>query len=122
MLTLKLLESRTLRDSMVAIFISYFLVITHFLYSSPSLPACTCCWWCLVITTTLIGLNHPGRQIEPRKQLRLAAVLQGQAVPVMLVGCSCFSARPGPVVGMPGDAYEGMTGLSDSMTPAASAS
>ena len=117
MLTLKLLESRTLRDSMVVIFISYFLVITHFLYSQSIPTGLYLLLVVLVITTTLIGLNHPGRQIEPRKQLRLAAVLLGQAVPVMLVLFLFFPRVPGPLWGMPSDAYEGMTGLSDSMAP-----
>jgi transglutaminase-like putative cysteine protease len=117
MLTLKLLESRTLRDSMVVIFISYFLVITHFLYSQSIPTGLYLLVVVLVITTTLIGLNHPGRQIEPRKQLRIAATLLGQAVPVMLVLFLFFPRVPGPLWGMPSDAYAGMTGLSDSMAP-----
>jgi len=117
MLTLKLLESRTLRDSMLVIFISYFLVITHFLYSQTIPTGLYLLLVVLVITTTLIGLNHPGRQIEPRKQLRIATTLLGQAVPVMLVLFLFFPRVPGPLWGMPGDAYEGMTGLSDSMAP-----
>ena len=117
MLSLKLLESRTLRDSMVAIFISYFLVITHFLYSQSIPTGLYLLVVVLVITATLIGLNHPGRQIDPRKQLRLAAVLLGQAAPVMLVLFLFFPRVPGPLWGMPSDAYEGMTGLSDSMAP-----
>lgn len=117
MLALKLLESRTLRDSMVVIFISYFLVITHFLYSQSIPTGLYLLLVVLVITATLIGLNHPGRPIEPRKQLRLAAVLLGQAVPVMLVLFLFFPRVPGPLWGMPSDAYEGMTGLSDSMAP-----
>ncbi len=117
MLTLKLLESRTLRDSMVAIFISYFLVITHFLYSQSIPTGLYLLLVVLVITTTLIGLNHPGSQLEPRKQLRLTAVLICQAVPVMLVLFLFFPRVPGPLWGMPSDAYAGMTGLSDSMAP-----
>ncbi len=117
MLTLKLLESRTLRDSMVAIFISYFLVITHFLYSQSIPTGLYLLVVVLVITTTLIGLNYPGRQMEPRKQLRLAAVLLGQAVPVMLLLFLFFPRVPGPLWGLPSDAYGGMTGLSDSMAP-----
>jgi transglutaminase-like putative cysteine protease len=117
MLSLKLLESRTLRDSMVAIFISYFLVITHFLYSQSIPTGLYLLVVVLAITATLIGLNHPGRQIDPRKQLRLAAVLLGQATPVMLALFLFFPRVPGPLWGMPSDAYEGMTGLSDSMAP-----
>ena len=117
MLALKLLESATLRDSMVAIFISYFLVITHFLYSQSIPTGLYLLLVVLVITATLIGLNHPGKPLEPRKQVRLAAVLLGQAVPVMLVLFLFFPRVPGPLWGMPSDAYEGMTGLGDSMAP-----
>lgn len=116
MLTLKLLETRTLRDSMMVIIFSYFLVITHFFYSQSIPTGLYLLLVVLVITTALVGLNHPAT-LPPRKQMKLAAALLLQSLPVMLVLFLFFPRVPGPLWGMPVDAYSGLTGLSDSMSP-----
>ena len=117
MLALKLMEIKSLRDSMLAIFIAYFLVITHFLYSQSIPTGLYLLLTVAVLSAALVGLNYPGKPLDTRKRLRLTAVLMGQAVPVMLVLFVFFPRVPGPLWGLPGDAYEGLTGLSDSMTP-----
>jgi transglutaminase-like putative cysteine protease len=116
MLSLKLMEIRGLRDVMVAIFLGYFLIITGFLYSQSILIGLYMLPAVLMITATMIGFQHPGDD-APWKRLRLAAVLLGQAVPVMLVLFVLFPRVPGPLWGLPRDAYAGMTGLSDTMAP-----
>lgn len=115
MLFLKLMEIKSLRDSMVAIFMGYFLVITSFLYSQSIPTGLYLLLTALVITAALIGLSDPAGSLAPRKTLRLAAVLLGQAVPVMLVLFVFFPRVQGPLWGLPIDAYGGMTGLSDTM-------
>jgi len=46
MIAFKLMEMKSLRDTMVVIFLSYFLVITGFSIRNPSPPHSICCWWC----------------------------------------------------------------------------
>lgn len=116
MLSLKLMEIRGLRDVMVALFLGYFLVITNFLYSQSIPMGFYMLAAVLLITATMVGLNHAGKD-APWKRLRIAAVLLGQAVPVMLVLFVLFPRVPGPLWGLPSDAYAGMTGLSDTMAP-----
>lgn len=116
MLSLKLLEMRTLRDSMVVILLSYFLVISQFLYTQSFLTALYMLFAVLIITASLISLNHPVRE-HPWRKLKLAGVLLAQAAPMMLVLFILFPRVAGPLWGLPSDAHSGMTGLSDNMTP-----
>ena len=117
MLGLKLLESRTLRDAMLITFLGYFLVITHFLYEQniPTalyLVACT-----VVITATMLSLHYAHAEPPFRVQLRTAGVLLAQSVPLMVVMFLLFPRVPGPLWGLPQDAFTGVSGLSDTMTP-----
>src|SRR5262245_2351906 len=117
MLALKLLETRVLRDAMLLIFLGYFLVITNFLYSQtiPTALYMVLCVW--VITATMTGLQHTRQEPPLRVQLRNAAVLLAQSVPLMLVLFLLFPRVSGPLWGLPQDAFTGVSGLSDTMTP-----
>jgi len=117
MLGLKLLETRTLRDAMLLIFLGYFLVITNFLYSQTIATALYMLVCTLVITASMITLNYARTEPPFRVQLRAAGVLLGQAVPLMLVLFLLFPRVPGPLWGLPRDAFAGVSGLSDTMTP-----
>ncbi|MDP2784099.1 MAG: DUF3488 and transglutaminase-like domain-containing protein [Sulfurimicrobium sp.] len=116
MSVLKLMEIKTLRDTMVVIFLSYFLVITSFLYSQAIPTALYLLLVVLVTTATMIGYNDVNNGLSVRPRLRLAGTLLAQAVPLMLV-LFVFFPRVGPLWGLPKDAHAGMTGLSDSMSP-----
>jgi transglutaminase-like putative cysteine protease len=117
MLSLKLLETRVLRDAMLLIFLGYFLVITNFLYSQTVLTALymiACIW---VITATMTGLHHTRYEPPLPARLRSAGVLLAQSTPLMLVLFLLFPRVSGPLWGLPQDAYSGVSGLSDTMTP-----
>jgi len=117
MLGLKLLETRTWRDAMLMSFLGYFLVITNFLYSQTIgtglyMLACT-----VFITAAMVSLNHGAAEPPFRAQLRTAGVLLAQSVPLTLVLFLLFPRVPGPLWGLPRDAFAGVSGLSDTMTP-----
>ncbi len=121
MISLKLLETRTQRDGMVLAFIGYFLVITNFFYTQ-SIPTAlyllACVWF---ITAAMIGLQYTrepaGYRAQLRHQLRTSAIMLAQSVPLMVVFFVLFPRVQGPLWGMPSDAFAGVTGLSDSMSP-----
>lgn len=118
MIALKLMEMKTPRDTMVVLFLSYFLVITGFLYSQ-SIPMALYLFvvvW--VTTTTMIGYHDVNRGLAVRPRLRLAGTLLIQAVPLMLVLFVLFPRVP-QLWALPRDAHAGMTGLSDTMSPGA---
>ena len=116
MLALKLIELRQRRDLLVLLFIAYFVLATHFLYSQ-SIPMAIYVFaasWLLVALH--IHLTH--HEAQPlRLSLRTAALLLGQALPLMLALFVLFPRLPGPIWSLPKDAYAGMTGLDDSMSP-----
>lgn len=117
MLGLKFLETRTLRDAVLLIFLGYFLVITNFL-RDQTIPTAVYMLACtLVITATMISLNYARSEPPFRAQLRQAGVLLAQSVPLMLALFLLFPRVPGPLWGLPQDAFSGVSGLSDTMTP-----
>jgi len=119
MLLLKLLEVRNPRDARLVVFLCYFLVITNFLFSQSLAMAAYMFAATLVITAALASGAAAGTNTPPGQYLRLAAVLLGQAAPLTLVLFLFFPRIEGPVWGLPEDAWAGMTGLGDSMTPGA---
>jgi transglutaminase-like putative cysteine protease len=119
MLALKLLELRRLRDVQLMIFLNYFLVITNFLFTQTPLIALYM-MAATVVNTAALGVATQARAVHPAiQELRFAAVLLTQALPVMLVLFVFFPRISGPIWGLPKDAYSGVTGLSDSMSPGA---
>ena len=117
MLTLKILEMRTSRDALLLIFLSYFLVITNFLYSQTiptGLYMLGCVW---VITATMIGIQYAHPPRSSAHQMRTAGVLLAQSAPLMLVFFVLFPRVQGPLWGMPADTQRVSTGLSDTMAP-----
>ena len=112
---LKLMETRSHRDAAAAVFLAYFLIITNFLYTQTIPTAALMCVALLSITTTLVGLNAPQR--TPRANVRTAGLLLAHAVPAALALFVLFPRVQGPLWGLPQDAYSGMTGLSETMSP-----
>jgi transglutaminase-like putative cysteine protease len=115
MLVLKLLELNTRRDARLAIYLCYFLVITNFLYTQTPLVAVYMFLATVVITAALTVTTHAGRPAY--QHLRLAMVLLAQALPIMVVLFVFFPRIAGPIWGLPKDAYAGLSGISDRMTP-----
>jgi len=112
---LKLLETRTHRDATLAAFLGYFLIITNFLYTQSIPTALTMGAALFLLTATLIGFSAPQR--PPRANLRTAGLLLAHAAPAALALFLLFPRVQGPLWGLPQDAYAGMTGLSDTMSP-----
>ena len=117
---LKLLETRTHRDAAAAAFLGYFLIITNFLYTQSIPTALLMAAGVLTITVTLIGFSAPNR--APRANLRTAALLIAHAAPAAAALFLLFPRVQGPLWGLPQDAYAGMTGLSETMSPGTLAS
>ena len=112
---LKLLESRTHRDGAIAAFLGYFLIITNFLYTQSIPTALAMCAGVFAITATLVGFSAPARPSSAN--VRTAGLLLAHALPAALALFLLFPRVHGPLWGLPQDAYAGMTGLSETMTP-----
>lgn len=114
-LTLKLLEMRRVRDGLAVVFLCYFLLLTHFLNEQGMGVAGLTLAAVVVITAALASLGHAGQSAVVH--LRLSALMLAQATPFMLVLFLLFPRVQGPLWGMPADAYSGLSGLSDTMSP-----
>jgi transglutaminase-like putative cysteine protease len=112
---LKLLEMRTPRDGFTIVMLGYFLALTQFFYAQSIFSALLMLGGVVLTTAALITLNHA--QQRPVRAVRLAGTMLLQALPFMLLLFLLFPRVQGPLWGLPGDAYGGLTGLSDSMAP-----
>lgn len=117
MLSLKLMESATRRDYVILIFAGYFLTMTAFLFDQSLWVGFYLLFPVLVLTGCLVAISYPHAILSSRMRLRLASSLLLQAVPLMLLLFVLFPRIPGPLWGVPQDAYRSMSGLSDQMQP-----
>lgn len=115
LLCLKQLEIKSARDIRAGVLLAFFLQLGLFFYSQSLPVAALTLTGTLLAVVTLIEL-HPS-PASPTAQIRLAGVLMLQALPFMLVLFLLFPRIPGPLWGLPADAYSATTGLSDSMSP-----
>ena len=115
LLTLKQLECRSARDVRAAILLCFFLQLGLFLYSQTPALAALALSGALLAATTLLSLHDT--KAPPRAQIRSGTVLLAQGLPFMLVLFFLFPRIQGPLWGLPADAYSGLSGLSESMSP-----
>ena len=111
---LKLLELRSPRDAMGVIYLSCFIIITNFFYSQSIPTALLMLATLFVIVSTWLRVQAPNITFKP--QLRIAAMVLLQAIPLMLILFVLFPRVQGPLWGLPQDAYNS-SGLSDTMSP-----
>ncbi len=117
MCSLKLLETKTLRDYMLVIVLAYFIVGNLFLFNQSIATFALSVPPLILLTATLINISLKNTQTQQpiAFTLKLATQLLLQAVPVMLILFVLFPRIPGPLWGLPQDANSGMTGLGDSL-------
>ena len=117
LLALKLLETRTRRDVMAAIFLSYFLILTNFFYSQTIATGAVMLVALVLITAALVASNRDAGAIGFGGQVRVAGTLIAQAFPMMLILYVLFPRVQGPLWGLPADTQAAVSGLSESMSP-----
>ncbi len=122
MLCLKLMELKGRRDVVIVIYISFFILITGFLFDQSIYSGLYMLLVVLSLITTLILHNHPaatGRRL-PRalgQTLRQALMLMLQALPLTLMLFFLFPRLPGPLWSLPDEGGGASTGLSDELEP-----
>jgi transglutaminase-like putative cysteine protease len=114
---LKLLEMRTQREVVLAIYLGFFLVLTNFLFSQTiplGLYMLACVW---IFIAAMIGFNRVGSTPSLSERLRPAGALLVQALPLMIAFFIIFPRVQGPLWALPQDTRAATSGLSESMTP-----
>ena len=123
MLGLKLLELRKPRDAYVAVLLAFFVAITHFLYTQ-SIPMAL--YTLLVVVSLVLVLMEIEQRsctrrawVLLRERIRVALRLVAQAAPLAVILFLFFPRISGPLWQLPLQSTNGVTGLSETMSPGA---
>ena len=84
MLVLKLMEMRERRDVMIVVFLMYFILLTHFLYSQELWTILYLLLSAVAITAVLAEASHPRTALSPRVSWRLGSRMVLMALPLMV--------------------------------------
>lgn len=129
MIAAKLSEMFRLRDARVVASLGYFLIATQFLFSQQLLFFAYLVIGCALVTAALMKVQRDAdcvvvpdqqparRTAHPARVVRDGFVLMLLAVPFALVLFALFPRLASPLWGMPENALDGRTGLSDEMSP-----
>jgi transglutaminase-like putative cysteine protease len=116
----KSLEVIRRRDAVVVVFIGYFLVALHFLYTQTMLAGLYGAFSLVVLTGALIGVQQVVEEFSAaqnvRFNLRLAGVMLLQCLPLMVL-LFVFAPRLQPLWSLPLMVDQAKTGVSDHMAP-----
>ena len=114
---LKIFESKNKRDFYICTYLGYFLVITNFFYTQTIPTAVYMFFVIIVMTSNLIEFNDTENKLSILNRFRIATTFLLQSLPIMLVLFILFPRVNGPLWGLPKDAYTGITGIDDQMSP-----
>ena len=117
LMALKLLEMRARRDIFVVIFLSFFILLTQFLYGQGLPVAAMTVAAVIALFFVLVSVNLDEVDLPAARKLRLVGLTLAKALPLTVALFVLFPRFSGPLWGMPGESGRGKTGLSDSMSP-----
>jgi transglutaminase-like putative cysteine protease len=117
MSSFKFLESRRHRDLLILVFLCYFLIATHFLFSQSIPTAAMMFITLIIITATLITINQREQQVRIGELLQTSSRLVLYSIPLMLILFLLVPRIPGPLWGLTNEQRGGITGLSNNMSP-----
>jgi len=117
LLAFKLLEMHARRDLFVVLFLSFFLLLTNFFYSQSILTGLAMVATMVLLLTAQVTFQYTGTVPPLGRRLRLAGKVALLAAPLALALFLLFPRIQGPLWGLPGDARNGRTGISDTMAP-----
>ena len=113
----KIFESKSKRDFYICTYLGYFLIITNFFYSQTIPTATYMIFIMIIMTAGLINFNDTEQQLSLLQRLKLSSTLLIQSIPVLLILFILFPRVNGPLWGIPKDAFTGVTGIDDQMSP-----
>ena len=114
---MKLLETRTVRDLTVIVFLSYFALFAAFLYNQNllRLPYLLVTTW--LLTITLMRIHQTTSAMSVREAIGITGKMFVQSVPLAILLFLLFPRLPGQFWAVVPTRGAATTGLSDEMTP-----
>ncbi|MEN8200835.1 MAG: DUF3488 and transglutaminase-like domain-containing protein [Thermodesulfobacteriota bacterium] len=110
MISMKLLESRGIRDRMITLIFSYFLIVGSLFFDDSLIATSYMVFSVLYTTAVMIHVNQPEHPLN--KALRLSATLMIQALPILLVMFFLFPRIQGGLWGR-NPVHSARSGFSD---------
>jgi len=118
LLAVKLHESQSRRDYMLLIALSFFIIVTNFLFSQSIPTVLFMLLSVIVLLMSMIHINLPDHNsLSHRDKLKLASRMLLQALPLMLIMFVLFPRISGPLWQLPEEKNVAVSGLTDRMTP-----
>jgi transglutaminase-like putative cysteine protease len=114
---MKLLETRTLRDLTVVVFLSYFALFAAFLYNQSllRLPYMLVTAW--LLTVTLMRIHQTTMSMSVREAVGITGKMFVQAVPLAILLFLLFPRLPGQFWAVAPSSGAATSGLSDELSP-----
>src|SRR5450830_1738532 len=117
LLTCKLLEMHAKRDLFVVLFLSFFLLLSSFFYQQTIASALFALFATTLLLTAQVAFQYTGLVPSLKQKFKLIGTLIAFAIPLTLCAFLLFPRIQGPLWGLPNDAHNGRSGLSDTMAP-----
>jgi hypothetical protein len=114
---MKLLETKTVRDLTVIVFLAYFALFAAFLYNQSllRLPYMFVCAW--LLTVTLMRIHQTTTSMPVREAVGITGKMFLQSLPLAILLFLLFPRLPGQFWAVVPARGEAVSGLSDEMSP-----
>jgi len=117
LLAVKLHESQSQRDYMLLISLSFFIIVTNFLFSQ-SIPMVIFMLIAIIaLVISMLSINQGSAHLNLNYKLKFAVKILLQAIPLMLIMFVLFPRISGAFWQLPTEKQSALSGLSDTMSP-----
>lgn len=117
MTVLKLFETKSARDCYIIIYSAFFIIASNFFHSQSLWLILYVFLVVIFLIAILTSLSDKLKSLPLKSHLLLASRFVFYAMPLMLILFILFPRIPGPLWGLPDDAFTSKTGLSEEMSP-----
>ena len=117
MTILKLFETKSHRDCYIVIYSAFFIIASNFFHSQSIWLIIYVFFVVVSLVSILIALSDRLNTVPLTNRFKMSSRFIFYAIPMMLVLFFLFPRIPGPLWGLPDDAFIGQTGLSEEMSP-----
>ena len=117
MTILKLFETKNTRDCYIIIYSAFFIIASNFFHSQSIWLILYVFFVVVFLVAILITLSDKLKSVSLKNRLMMASRFVFYALPLMLILFVLFPRIPGPLWGLPDDAFSSQTGLSEEMSP-----
>ena len=117
MTILKLFETQKPRDCYIIIYSALFLIASNFFHSQSIWLILYVFLVVIYLLAILIALSDRLKSLSLSNRLSIASRFVIYSMPLMLILFILFPRIPGPLWGLPDDAFASKTGLSEEMSP-----